>query len=52
VPSVFFSCAGREKVGGEVARQQLKIDGGKLAPDAALNGRAKNGSTKGAAPLL
>jgi hypothetical protein len=32
VPSVLFSCAGREKAGGEVARQQLKIDGGKPAP--------------------
>jgi hypothetical protein len=32
VPSVLFSCAGREKAGGEVARQQPKIDGGKPAP--------------------
>jgi hypothetical protein len=32
VPSVLFSCAGWEKAGGEVARQQLKIDRGKLAP--------------------
>jgi hypothetical protein len=32
VPPVLFSCAGWEKAGGEVARQQLKIDGGKLAP--------------------
>jgi hypothetical protein len=32
VPSVLFSCVGWEKAGGEVARQQLKIDGGRLAP--------------------
>jgi secondary thiamine-phosphate synthase enzyme len=32
VPPVLFSCAGREKAGGEVALQQPKIDGGKLAP--------------------
>jgi secondary thiamine-phosphate synthase enzyme len=32
VPSVLFSCAGWEKAGGKVARQQLKIDGGKPAP--------------------
>jgi hypothetical protein len=34
------------------ARQRLKTGEGKFAPDAALNGRAKNGSTKRAAPLL
>jgi len=34
------------------ARQRLKTGEGKFAPDAALNGRAKNGSTKGAAALL
>ena len=32
MPSVLFSCAGWEKAGCEVARQQFKIDGGKLAP--------------------
>jgi len=41
VPSVLFLCAGWEKAGGKVARQQLKIDRDKFAPDKALNGRAK-----------
>jgi hypothetical protein len=32
---------GPRAVGFVAARQQFKIDGGKFAPDAALNGRAK-----------
>ena len=34
VPPILSPRAGWEKAGGEVARQQLKIDGGKLAPHA------------------
>jgi hypothetical protein len=52
--TVIFDFARRlgKSRGGEVARQQLKIDGGKFAPDAVLNGRAKKRLDKGSCAII